>query len=201
MSHRPRLLSSTRRAYPGRRPADQRSAGFAWAPRDDYGFSATWIFTARGPLGLDSTSNSTASPSATDSKRVLRRPERWKKISCPSDVRINPNPRSLNTRLIVPVGMRHLLWLVGVGRHGWDRGRPPTTTPCQCFQASRIAALFTHDDTPLQRMLRRLSTYTAQVSPRAHAVAGKDAEAHEGLVVLVTFIDGAVLDTAAFQLC
>jgi hypothetical protein len=50
-------------------------------------------------------------------------------------------------------------------------------------------------------MLRRLSTYTAQVSPRAHAVAGKDAEAQEGLVVLVTFIDGAVLDTAAFQLC
>ena len=27
------------------------------------------------------------------------------------------------------------------------------------FQISRIAALFTHDDTPLQRMLRRLSTY------------------------------------------
>ena len=34
-----------------------------------------------------------------------------------------------------------------------------------------------------------------KISPRAHAVAGKDAEAHEGLVVLVTFFDGAVLYT------
>ena len=50
-------------------------------------------------------------------------------------------------------------------------------------------------------MLRPLSTYTAQISQRAHAVAGKDAEAHEGLVILVTFFDGAILDTAAFQLC
>lgn len=49
-------------------------------------------------------------------------------------------------------------------------------------------------------MLRRLSTYTAPISPRAHAVAGRGAEAHAGLVVLVTFFDGAVLDTAAFQL-
>src|SRR5918995_4394979 len=38
--------------------------------------------------------------------------------------------------------------MVGVGQHGWDRGRPPTTSPCQCFQASRIAALSAHDEAP-----------------------------------------------------
>ena len=48
-------------------------------------------------------------------------------------------------------------------------------------------------------MLRRSSTYTAQVSQRAHVVAGKDAEAYEGLGVLVAFFDGGVLDTIAFQ--
>jgi hypothetical protein len=41
-------------------------------------------------------------------------------------------------------------------------------------------------------MLYRLSNYTAQISQRAHVVAGKDAEAHEGLVILVIFFDGVV---------
>ena len=48
-------------------------------------------------------------------------------------------------------------------------------------------------------MLYRLSNYTAQISQHAHAVAGKDAEAHEGLVMLVIFFDGAVWTQPRFS--
>src|ERR1035437_8009514 len=62
--------------------------------------------TARGPLGLVSTSNETRSPPARRSKsRGATRPPRWKKYSLPSSAAMNPKPRSATTFLIVPVAI------------------------------------------------------------------------------------------------
>src|SRR5947209_10097017 len=61
---------------------------------------------ARGPFWLDSISNWTRSPPASESKFTFEsRPVRWKKYSFPSSAAMKPNPRSETNFLIVPVGI------------------------------------------------------------------------------------------------
>ena len=69
--------------------------------RDAYALPGRTL-TARGPFSPRSISNSTFSPSFRPSKLRSWRLLRWKKISCPSEDRMKPNPRSRMTRLIVP---------------------------------------------------------------------------------------------------
>jgi len=96
------------RAEPERR---ERSAGVLDARREGTELSSTRVprknyatltFSPRGPFGPCPFSNVTDCPSRRSSKRVPAHAELWKKYSLPSSARMNPNPLSLTSRLIVP---------------------------------------------------------------------------------------------------
>jgi hypothetical protein len=60
---------------------------------------------ARGPFGEGSSSKLTRCPSFNESNEPSCTELRWKNHSCPPSSRMNPNPRSLTSLLMVPVGI------------------------------------------------------------------------------------------------
>ena len=68
-------------------------------------YSIKRISPARGPFCESSGVNSTRCPSRSSSNTVPRTELRWKKCSRPDSSRMNPNPLSMRSRAIVPVGI------------------------------------------------------------------------------------------------
>ena len=68
-------------------------------------YSMRRISPARGPFCESSGVNSTRCPSRSSSNTVPRTELRWKKCSSPDSSRMNPNPLSMRSRAIVPVGI------------------------------------------------------------------------------------------------
>ena len=68
-------------------------------------YSIKRMSPARGPFCDSSGVNSTRCPSRSSSNTVPRTELRWKKCSRPDSSRMNPNPLSIRSRAIVPVGI------------------------------------------------------------------------------------------------
>ena len=75
---------------------------------DTFYFS-TITFTARGPLGPLSTSNSTLLPSSKASNCIPSKADRWKKTSLPSSALMNPLSPSPDKFLYLSFQTYHLL--------------------------------------------------------------------------------------------
>src|SRR5688500_12136845 len=74
-----------------------------------YQLSISRTSPARGPLPDSSGVNSTRWPSRRSSNTAPRTELRWKKCSIPPSSRLNPNPLSISSRAIVPVGITRVL--------------------------------------------------------------------------------------------
>ena len=94
---------------------------------------------ARGPFCDSSGVNSTRCPSRSSSNTAPRTELRWKKCSIPPSSRMNPNPLSIRSRAIVPVGITRSPPFRTP--QGYPKGTQPVTGACgrslQPWDASR----------------------------------------------------------------
>ena len=90
---------------PGTGPVGKQRLTKRTATACNSAYSMRRISPARGPFCESSGANSTRCPSRSSSNTVPRTELRWKKCSSPDSSRMNPNPLSMRSRAIVPVGI------------------------------------------------------------------------------------------------